>query len=91
MWICARCGTEARQPEVCSGCGSLMRSFDAQGGNPRPLVSFVLLVTDRKHHTTEAIGPFDSVLACDQWWDQHSKEERFENCVALEPLLMEAP
>lgn len=91
MWICARCGTEARQPEICSGCGSRMRPFPEQAGNPRPLVSFVLLITNHKDQTTEAVGPFNSVLECDQWWAQHASEERFTNCVALEPMLMEAP
>ncbi len=61
MWICAKCGTEAQQPEICSGCGSNMKPFNEPPKEER--YRFVLI--DLKD--IAAYGPFPSVIAADMW------------------------
>lgn len=70
MWICASCGTQAKQVEVCSGCGAKMLSLK----EPEPIKAyeFVLVVT-LEDKTMAAFGPFPSVMAADTWQDEHFK------------------
>jgi hypothetical protein len=94
MWICASCGTEAQQIEVCSGCGSLMR-LGTQALTPaRPAVSFVLLLSESDVEAPDPdfiIGPFSTVLEADQWYDQHKEDERFATVKSKIIQVMEAP
>lgn len=89
MWICARCGTEAQKPEVCSGCGSSMKPFDPPPKEER--FQFCLLTyPPGKTKATEFIGPFPSVMAADQWWEQHMAPHGY-HFNDYEVLLMENP
>jgi hypothetical protein len=65
MWICARCGTEAQQPEICSGCGSNMKPFDQPSKEER----FRFVLIDLKDPA--AYGPFPSVISADMWAEKH--------------------
>ena len=78
MWICAKCGTEALQPETCSGCGSLMRLPEKP---KEERYKFVLI--DLKDPA--AYGPFPSVIAADMWADRHINHND------TRVVLMEAP
>ncbi len=65
MWICAKCGTEAQQPEICSGCGSFMKP----PGSPPKEERYRFVLIDLKDPA--AYGPFPSVIAADMWADGH--------------------
>lgn len=65
MWICAKCGTQAREIEVCSGCGTLMR-LDPLPQPKEDKYQFVLVVYS-KPNVADVIGPFVSVTAGDTW------------------------
>jgi hypothetical protein len=71
MWICASCGTQAKQIELCSGCGVVMRSLDPPPPPPKKY-QFMLVVTF-EDKTMAAFGPFESVMAADTWQDEHFK------------------
>lgn len=88
MWICAKCGTEAQQPEICSGCGSSMKPFDSQ-----PAFAFVLLLHERSYDETPdfILGPFPTVMEADQWWEAHCRDERFSKVRFHAATLVERP
>ena len=67
MWICAKCGTEAQQPEICSGCGSNMKPFGEADKPKEERYKFVLI--DLKDPA--AYGPFPSVISADMWAEKH--------------------
>lgn len=73
MWICARCGTQAQQIELCSGCGTAMRPLTATPIEPTPPKYQFMLVIHLPDKTLAAFGPFESVMAADMWQDQHFK------------------
>lgn len=82
MWICAACGTEAQQPDMCSGCGSLMRPFN----EPKEVkYQFVLIVHRHRDDDSAVYGPFPSVMSADQWADGNLDHHDYE------VVLMEAP
>lgn len=82
MWICAACGTEAQVPDMCSGCGSLMKPF----GEPKEVkYQFVLIVHRHRDDDSAAYGPFPSVMSADQWADGNLDHHDYE------VVLMEAP
>jgi hypothetical protein len=85
MWICARCGTEAQQPEMCSGCGSIMRPL----GEPPKEDRYKFVLIERHMHDGDLLsnvyGPFPSVIAADMWADATLKHHDYE------VVLMEAP
>lgn len=84
MWICAACGTQAQVPDMCSGCGSMMKPF----GEPKEVnYQFVLICPLDKGF--ECIGPFESVLAADMWWDEHRSHDA--KAINYEVVLMEVP
>ena len=90
MWICAKCGTEAQQPETCSGCGSSMKPFGQPPKEER--YKFVLIAHFGKLKASiDCYGPFDSVLAADQWWDNHAASRVEYGWKDYEVVLMEAP
>lgn len=82
MWICAKCGTQAQQPDMCSGCGSLMRPF-TQPKEER--YRFVLIVHRHRDNDSGAYGPFPSVISADMWADGHLDHHDYE------VVLMENP
>lgn len=85
MWICARCGTEAQRPEICSGCGSSMKPFDSPPKEER--FKFVLIAyKGYVEDGFDVFGPFPSVMAADAWAEAHL--EKRDN---HEVVLMEAP
>jgi len=88
MWICAKCGTQAQQIEVCSGCGCLMTLPEQVA-----VVSFALLLHERSYDESPdfIFGPFTTVMEADQWWDAHKKEERFGRIRFYTVTLMENP
>ncbi len=73
MWICARCGTQAQQIELCSGCGAIMRPLTANVVEPPPKKYQFMLVIHLEDKTMAAFGPFESVMAADEWQDIHFK------------------
>ena len=79
MWICARCGTEAQQAEMCSGCGSIMRPFP----EPPPLERYRYVLIDKRDFA--CYGPFLKVIDADSWAEAHLKHQ---DC---EVVLMEFP
>lgn len=85
MWICAACGTEAQQPDMCSGCGSLMRPFPKEVKYQFVLIAYLL------KGGTECIGPFESVTLADQWWDANAPKRVDYGWKDYEVVLMEAP
>lgn len=89
MWICATCGTEAREPEVCSGCGSRMKPFNEPPKEKR--YHFVLVLQSNDKDGLFAYGTFPNVMAADMWWDQHMREDRFDGLHKHEVVMMEAP
>lgn len=90
MWICARCGTEAQRPEICSACGSAMKPFDQPATPKEDRYQFVLIAFLTKGGT-EAIGPFPNVTAADQWWDANAAGRGRYGYKDYEVSLMEAP
>ena len=83
MWICAKCGTQAQKPELCSGCGSQMRPFDQPPKEER--YKFVLIVHRSGDGDSGAYGPFPSVTAADLWADKTFNHHDYE------VVLMENP
>jgi hypothetical protein len=73
MWICAKCGTQAYQVEVCSGCGCIMNLPEDPTKPPPPKTYQFVLVVTLEDKTLAAFGPFESVMAADQWQDAHFK------------------
>ena len=88
MWICARCGTEAQQPEICSGCGSTMKPF---GQPPKEDRFKFVLVAHLSKGGIDLIGPFPNVMAADMWWDAKSPARAEYGWKDYEVVLMEAP
>lgn len=88
MWICAKCGTQAQVPDMCSGCGSMMRPFDEPVKEVK--YQFVLIAYLLKGGI-DCHGPFDSVMAADQWWDNHAAKRVEYGWKDYEVVLMEAP
>lgn len=84
MWICARCGTEAQRPEICSGCGSNMKPFEQADKPKEERYKFVLVVYS-KPNVADVIGPFPSVMAGDMWASENLTHNDYE------VMLMEAP
>lgn len=80
MWICAKCGTQAQQVDICSGCGSAMKPFGQADSPKEERYKFVLI--DLK--SPAAYGPFPSVIAADMWADA-------AGITQSNVLLMEAP
>lgn len=73
MWICAKCGTQAQQLEVCSGCGCLMKLPEVALAPPPPKQYQFMLIIHLEDKTLAAFGPFDSVMQADMWQDEHYK------------------
>ncbi len=87
-WFCATCNTQAPRPELCSGCGTPMRVLD----HALPNVQFMLCLGDQNGMWYyEYIGPFDSVLAADQWWMDHQHKEEFHMYSAYEVTPLRKP
>lgn len=90
MWICAKCGTQAQIPDICSGCGSIMRPFDQPKKEDR--YKFVLAMYPAgKTRAVEFVGPFPNVMQADQWWEQHRLGKEGYDYNDYEVVLMEAP
>lgn len=88
MWICASCGTQAQQPDVCSGCGTVMRPFN----QPQEKRYMFVIVGHRTPEGCMAVyGPFESVTQADQWWDKHMSEVQGYTHGDYEVVLMENP
>ena len=78
MWICATCGTEAQQPEMCSGCGATMKPF-----NQPKEERYRFVVIDLKDPA--AYGPFPAIINADMWAEGHINHNDWR------VVLMEAP
>lgn len=86
MWYCKLCGTQSPTPTMCTGCGSFMLPCGHTVAPRQEQYQFVLMAHDQ--HVREFIGPFENVLAADQWWDQH--RQQFPENMGYEVVLMEA-
>lgn len=84
MWICARCGTEAQRPEVCSGCGSQMRPFE----QPPRIERYQFVLIDKR--SIAAYGPFPNVMAGDSWAESHLDHHDYEVVLMESPLERES-
>lgn len=90
MWICARCGTQAQVPDMCSGCGSMMRPFDAPVKEVK--YQFVLIAfRNLEPKGIDCYGPFPNVMAADDWWDANAASRAEYGWKDYEVVLMEAP
>lgn len=84
MWICAKCGTQAQQIEVCSGCGCLMTTPNQPPKEER--YQFVLIAHKGAVEDGFGVyGPFESVMSADMWANATLKHTDYE------VVLMEAP
>ena len=84
MWICARCGTQAQRPEICSGCGSGMLPFEAPPRSER--FQFVLIVHRSDDEDSGAYGTFPNVMAADTWAESHLDHHDYEVVLMESPL-----
>lgn len=85
MWICAKCGTQAQEPEICSGCGSPMIWPKKEAKYQYVVIAYLL------KGGTECIGPFETVTLADQWWDANATKRVDYGWKDYEVVLMEAP
>jgi hypothetical protein len=82
MWICAKCGTQAQQIEVCSGCGTLMRLPNQP---PKEKQYQYVLVIYSEPNVADVVGPFESVMGGDSWAEANLTHSNYE------VMLMENP
>jgi hypothetical protein len=85
MWICAKCGTQAQQIEVCSGCGTLM-TLPLQPTKEKRY-EFVLIEVEMMDGDPiySAYGPFESVMAADTWADEFLNHRNYEVALMENP------
>ena len=93
MWICAGCGTEAQQPDMCSGCGSRMKPFGEPPKEDRYQFVLIAYPLDYPKLGTSlgVFGPFASVLAADLWWETFTASRTDYGWKDYEVVLMENP
>ena len=82
MWICASCGTQAQQPDMCSGCGTVMRPFN----QPQDKRYMFVLIAYKGYVEDgfDVFGPFPSVMAADAWAEAHLEKRDNHEVVLME-------
>ena len=85
MWICAKCGTQAQKPEICSGCGSKML-----WPKTTAKVQFALLMRTNDLDHIEAFGPFNTAPEAEAWWRERMRSVRFNGMHKHDIVVMES-